>query len=94
MGPRPEAPLFSPPPPLPVPSLGAAAPRPPLRPEGPRPQTPDGLKLPGPASMGDGSLGAGGGWGRRPPRVGGGSGRSSLVLKRRTGWNAGTGVRR
>ncbi|AZQ36105.1 hypothetical protein EJ357_23650 [Streptomyces cyaneochromogenes] len=35
---------FSPPPPLPVPSLGAAAPRPPLRPEGPRPQTPDGLK--------------------------------------------------
>ncbi|NUP21101.1 MAG: cobyrinate a,c-diamide synthase [Streptomyces sp.] len=34
----------SPPPPLPVPNLGAAAPRPPLRPEGPRPQTPDGLK--------------------------------------------------
>ncbi|WP_307673866.1 cobyrinate a,c-diamide synthase [Streptomyces sp. V4I2] len=34
----------SPPPPLPVPSLGAAAPRPPLRPEGPRPQAPDGLK--------------------------------------------------
>ncbi|AZQ37171.1 hypothetical protein EJ357_30070 [Streptomyces cyaneochromogenes] len=31
---------LSPPPPLPVPSLGAAAPRPPLRPEGPRPQTP------------------------------------------------------
>ncbi|WP_374195777.1 cobyrinate a,c-diamide synthase [Streptomyces sp. ISL-24] len=30
----------SPPPPLPVPTLGAAAPRPPLRPEGPRPQTP------------------------------------------------------
>ncbi|MGW1720903.1 cobyrinate a,c-diamide synthase, partial [Streptomyces sp. NPDC002156] len=35
-----------PPPPLPVPSLGAAAPRPPLRPERPRPQTPDGLKTP------------------------------------------------
>jgi cobyrinic acid a,c-diamide synthase len=34
----------SPPPPLPVPSLGATAPRPPLRPEGPRPQAPDGLK--------------------------------------------------
>ena len=34
----------SPPPPLPVPSLGAAAPRPPHRPEGPRPQTPDGLR--------------------------------------------------
>ncbi|AZQ35744.1 hypothetical protein EJ357_21430 [Streptomyces cyaneochromogenes] len=34
----------SPPPPLPVPSLGAAAPRPPHRPEGPRPQTPDRLK--------------------------------------------------
>ncbi|MGW2722586.1 cobyrinate a,c-diamide synthase [Streptomyces sp. NPDC001492] len=33
----------SPPPPLPVPSLGAAAPRPPLRPERPRPQAPDGL---------------------------------------------------
>ncbi|MFF4797786.1 cobyrinate a,c-diamide synthase [Streptomyces sp. NPDC001351] len=33
----------SPPPPLPVPTLGAAAPRPPLRPERPRPQTPDGL---------------------------------------------------
>jgi cobyrinic acid a,c-diamide synthase len=33
----------SPPPPLPVPSLGAAAPRPPLRSEGPRPRTPDGL---------------------------------------------------
>nr|WP_107116885.1 cobyrinate a,c-diamide synthase [Streptomyces curacoi] len=30
----------SPPPPLPVPTLGAAAPRPPLRPQGPRPQTP------------------------------------------------------
>ncbi|AZQ36355.1 hypothetical protein EJ357_25290 [Streptomyces cyaneochromogenes] len=41
--------VLSPPPPLPVPSLGAAAPRPPHRPEGPRPQTPDGLKLPGPA---------------------------------------------
>ncbi|MGW1720466.1 cobyrinate a,c-diamide synthase, partial [Streptomyces sp. NPDC002156] len=33
--------VSSPPPPLPVPSLGAAAPRPPLRPERPRPQTPD-----------------------------------------------------
>ncbi|QDN56778.1 hypothetical protein FNV62_15105 [Streptomyces sp. RLB3-17] len=40
----PDPDLFSPPPPLPVPSLGAAAPRPPLRPERPRPQTPDGLK--------------------------------------------------
>ncbi|MFD4260687.1 cobyrinate a,c-diamide synthase [Streptomyces sp. NPDC058534] len=36
---------FSPPPPLPVPNLGAAAPRPPLRPGRPRPQTPDGLKV-------------------------------------------------
>ncbi|MDF3148351.1 MULTISPECIES: cobyrinate a,c-diamide synthase [unclassified Streptomyces] len=35
-----EALVSSPPPPLPVPSLGAAAPGPPLRPEGPRPQTP------------------------------------------------------
>ncbi|WP_405611613.1 cobyrinate a,c-diamide synthase [Streptomyces sp. NBC_00076] len=35
--------VSSPPPPLPVPSLGAAAPRPPLRPERPRPQSPDGL---------------------------------------------------
>ncbi|MER5920541.1 cobyrinate a,c-diamide synthase [Streptomyces mirabilis] len=35
----------SPPPPLPVPSLGAAAPRPPHRPERPRPQTPDGLRV-------------------------------------------------
>ncbi|KUO22648.1 cobyrinate a,c-diamide synthase [Streptomyces dysideae] len=34
-----------PPPPLPVPSLGAAAPKPPLRPEGPRPQVPGGLKI-------------------------------------------------
>ncbi|MFD3500594.1 cobyrinate a,c-diamide synthase [Streptomyces sp. NPDC058678] len=40
-----EAVACSPPPPLPVPSLGAAAPRPPLRPEGPRPQTPDGLDI-------------------------------------------------
>ncbi|MGY4975620.1 cobyrinate a,c-diamide synthase [Streptomyces sp. 900105755] len=49
-----EALVSSPPPPLPVPSpgagspstpaSGAAAPGPPLRPEGPRPQTPDGLK--------------------------------------------------
>ncbi|MFG3025785.1 cobyrinate a,c-diamide synthase [Streptomyces sp. NPDC048254] len=35
--------VSSPPPPLPVPSPGAAAPGPPLRPERPRPQTPDGL---------------------------------------------------
>ncbi|MFI9176239.1 cobyrinate a,c-diamide synthase [Streptomyces lincolnensis] len=36
---------FSPPPPLPVPSLGAAAPRPPQSAlEGPRPQAPDGLE--------------------------------------------------
>ncbi|MER7372966.1 cobyrinate a,c-diamide synthase [Streptomyces lanatus] len=34
----------SPPPPLPVPNLGAAPPDPRFRPEGPRPQTPDGLK--------------------------------------------------
>ncbi|WP_345569247.1 cobyrinate a,c-diamide synthase [Streptomyces plumbiresistens] len=33
----------SPPPPLPVPSLGAAPPDPRFRPEGPRPQAPDGL---------------------------------------------------
>ncbi|MFF4115550.1 cobyrinate a,c-diamide synthase [Streptomyces sp. NPDC001714] len=49
-----EALVSSPPPPLPVPSPGAAAPStpvsgaaapgPPLRPEGPRPQTPDGLE--------------------------------------------------
>ncbi|MGW7543255.1 cobyrinate a,c-diamide synthase [Streptomyces sp. NPDC054770] len=49
-----EALVFSPPPPLPVPSPGAAAPSAPasgaaapgspLRPEGPRPQTPDGLE--------------------------------------------------
>ncbi|MDT9696081.1 cobyrinate a,c-diamide synthase [Streptomyces sp. P17] len=38
-----EAVVSSPPPPLPVPTPGAAAPGPPLRPEGPRPQTPDGL---------------------------------------------------
>jgi cobyrinic acid a,c-diamide synthase len=37
--------VSSPPPPLPVPSLGAAAPRPPHRPERPRPQTPDGLRV-------------------------------------------------
>ncbi|PIB12196.1 hypothetical protein B1C81_03305 [Streptomyces sp. HG99] len=36
---------FSPPPPLPVPYLGAAAPRPPRRPERPRSQTPEGLKF-------------------------------------------------
>ncbi|QFZ74110.1 hypothetical protein GFH48_13385 [Streptomyces fagopyri] len=35
----------SPPPPLPDPSLGAAAPRPPHRPERPRPRTPDGLMV-------------------------------------------------
>ncbi|MFD5220052.1 cobyrinate a,c-diamide synthase [Streptomyces tendae] len=39
-----EALASSPPPPLPVPSLGAAAPSPPLRPGRPRPQTPDGLR--------------------------------------------------
>jgi cobyrinic acid a,c-diamide synthase len=40
-----EALAFSPPPPLPVPVPGGAAPRPPYRPERPRPQTPDGLKV-------------------------------------------------
>ncbi|MFJ2833336.1 cobyrinate a,c-diamide synthase [Streptomyces sp. NPDC087263] len=35
----------SPPPPLPVPGTGGSAPRPPYRPERPRPQTPDGLKV-------------------------------------------------
>ncbi|MFD4527240.1 cobyrinate a,c-diamide synthase [Streptomyces sp. NPDC058470] len=35
----------SPPPPLPVPVTGGSAPRPPYRPERPRPQTPDGLKI-------------------------------------------------
>ncbi|PSM41990.1 cobyrinate a,c-diamide synthase [Streptomyces dioscori] len=34
---------FSPPPPLPVPTLGGSAPEPPDRPERPRPRTPDGL---------------------------------------------------
>ncbi|MFH8766226.1 cobyrinate a,c-diamide synthase [Streptomyces althioticus] len=34
----------SPPPPLPFPSLGAAPPDPPVGPDGPRPQTPDGLE--------------------------------------------------
>ncbi|MFC8243089.1 cobyrinate a,c-diamide synthase [Streptomyces chartreusis] len=38
----------SPPPPLPVPTLGAAPPDPRFRPEGPRPQTPDGLEGAGP----------------------------------------------
>ncbi|MFD7401114.1 cobyrinate a,c-diamide synthase [Streptomyces sp. NPDC059866] len=38
-----EALVSSPPPPLPVPDPGGCAPRPPFRPEGPRPQTPDGL---------------------------------------------------
>ncbi|WOX08741.1 cobyrinate a,c-diamide synthase [Streptomyces sp. N50] len=42
-----EALVSSPPPPLPVPSLGAAAPGPLLRPERPRPQTPDGLESAG-----------------------------------------------
>ncbi|MEV0635508.1 cobyrinate a,c-diamide synthase [Streptomyces sp. NPDC050619] len=43
--------VSSPPPPLPVPSLGAAAPRPPLSAlKGPRPQTPDGLSDAGPRS--------------------------------------------
>ncbi|WP_307525938.1 cobyrinate a,c-diamide synthase [Streptomyces umbrinus] len=41
-----EAVAFSPPPPLPVPVPGGSAPRPPYRPERPRPQTPDGLKEP------------------------------------------------
>ncbi|WP_327395068.1 cobyrinate a,c-diamide synthase [Streptomyces phaeochromogenes] len=45
-----EAVGFSPPPPLPVPVPGGAAPRPPYRPERPRPQTPDGLDGPGTAS--------------------------------------------
>nr|WP_203690731.1 cobyrinate a,c-diamide synthase [Streptomyces sp. SID12488] len=46
-----EALFSSPPPPLPVPSLGAAAPRPPLSAlKGPRPQTPDGPGVPGGAS--------------------------------------------
>jgi cobyrinic acid a,c-diamide synthase len=41
----------SPPPPLPDPNLGAAAPRPPLSAlNGPRPRTPDGLKAAGPDS--------------------------------------------
>ncbi len=39
-----EALVSSPPPPLPVPSLGAAPPDPPVGPGGPRPQTPDGLE--------------------------------------------------
>ncbi|WP_405540713.1 cobyrinate a,c-diamide synthase [Streptomyces sp. NBC_00075] len=38
--------VSSPPPPLPVPSLGAAPPDPPCRAERARPQTPDGLKMP------------------------------------------------
>ncbi|MFD9192101.1 cobyrinate a,c-diamide synthase [Streptomyces phaeochromogenes] len=45
-----EAVGVSPPPPLPVPVPGGAAPRPPYRPERPRPQTPDGLEGPGTAS--------------------------------------------
>ncbi|BCL31548.1 cobyrinate a,c-diamide synthase [Streptomyces aurantiacus] len=40
---------LSPPPPLPVPVPGGSAPRPPDRPERPRPQTPDGLDVPEPA---------------------------------------------
>jgi len=40
-----EALASSPPPPLPVPSLGAAPPDPRFRPERPRPQTPDGLRV-------------------------------------------------
>jgi cobyrinic acid a,c-diamide synthase len=48
-----EALASSPPPPLPVPTLGAAPPDPRFRPEGPRPQTPDGLKMDGPASAGE-----------------------------------------
>ncbi|TRO62650.1 hypothetical protein E4K73_21840 [Streptomyces sp. IB201691-2A2] len=52
-----EAPfgVLSPPPPLPVPSLGAAPPDPPCRPERPRPQTPDGLKVPAFEERGFGS---------------------------------------
>ncbi|MFK0022215.1 cobyrinate a,c-diamide synthase [Streptomyces sp. NPDC090798] len=46
-----EAVGSSPPPPLPVPTLGAAPPDPPHRPERPRPQTPDGLKDQTPAGM-------------------------------------------
>ncbi|MFF4351864.1 cobyrinate a,c-diamide synthase [Streptomyces sp. NPDC001530] len=50
-----EVVLSSPPPPLPVPVPGGSAPRPPYRPERPRPQTPDGLKVPPPAGwVGDG----------------------------------------
>ncbi|WP_406490985.1 cobyrinate a,c-diamide synthase [Streptomyces phaeochromogenes] len=45
-----EAVDASPPPPLPVPVPGGAAPRPPYRPERPRPRTPDGLEGPGTAS--------------------------------------------
>ncbi|MFD3379360.1 MULTISPECIES: cobyrinate a,c-diamide synthase [unclassified Streptomyces] len=45
-----EVVAFSPPPPLPVPDPGGSAPRPPYRPERPRPQTPDGLEEPGTAS--------------------------------------------
>ncbi|WP_369252181.1 cobyrinate a,c-diamide synthase [Streptomyces sp. R41] len=40
-----EVVVSSPPPPLPVPVSGGSAPRPPCRPERPRPQTPDGLKV-------------------------------------------------
>ncbi|MGP4049093.1 cobyrinate a,c-diamide synthase [Streptomyces sp. 2A115] len=43
-----EVVALSPPPPLPVPSPGGCAPRAPYRPERPRPQTPDGLEVPGP----------------------------------------------
>jgi cobyrinic acid a,c-diamide synthase len=42
-----EVVALSPPPPLPVPDPGGSAPRPPYRPERPRPQTPDGLVVPG-----------------------------------------------
>ncbi|TXS46825.1 cobyrinate a,c-diamide synthase [Streptomyces sp. uw30] len=42
--------VSSPPPPLPVPTLGAAPPDPRFRPEGPRPQTPDGLNFTDPGS--------------------------------------------
>ncbi|MEU6572776.1 cobyrinate a,c-diamide synthase [Streptomyces sp. NPDC046805] len=45
-----EAMVVSPPPTLPVPSLGAAPPDPRLRPERPRPQTPDGLNSAGSGS--------------------------------------------
>ncbi|MFI9171411.1 helix-turn-helix domain-containing protein [Streptomyces lincolnensis] len=58
--------MSSPPPPLPVPTLGAAPPDPHFRPERPRPQTPDGLKSAPPAFEERGSGGGAPGTGRRP----------------------------